>query len=326
MDEKLQKVITRIQGLLAQAASTNFPEEADAFRAKADELMTNYAVKTWQLEREAQGSTFKAVVEPVDISWYWSVEDREVAQAIYSAYWELAEHTRVEPAYMDIDYNKKAMPVVGMEGDVQYFQIIFTDVFRQMVEAMDPHPKRGEPMIEALVRMKEAGMKWEQIFYRLRRAGYYDEGLAWSPSKMDYAGKYTDYCMKHKRPRVRTTPSVYRRSFTRGFVFGMARKLKDQREAQGQNSGSMALDLRDYRKDVKDALYDMFPKHRPPSEAEIAEMQAQMKGSKKSKRSAMPKPLAYSNEASMRGVKAGEKVSIISRGDDSRQRVSGELR
>lgn len=39
-----EKMIGRVQALLAKAESTNFPEEADALFAKAQELMTRYAI------------------------------------------------------------------------------------------------------------------------------------------------------------------------------------------------------------------------------------------------------------------------------------------
>src|SRR5688572_10870037 len=43
-DSNYQKMIGRVQALLAKAESTTFPEEADAYYAKAQELMTRYAI------------------------------------------------------------------------------------------------------------------------------------------------------------------------------------------------------------------------------------------------------------------------------------------
>jgi hypothetical protein len=54
-----ERVLRRIRGLLAKAESTDFPEEAEALTAKAQELMSRYAVDAALLEAEgpAAGST-----------------------------------------------------------------------------------------------------------------------------------------------------------------------------------------------------------------------------------------------------------------------------
>jgi hypothetical protein len=316
---RYDKILNRVQALLAKAASTEFPDEADALRAKADELMTSYAIDEYELERKPGHVGMRPTHEPIDMRWYWEITDTDVAQSVYGVFWGLASHVRIEIAYMDTDYVKRTTPLVGMAHDIAYFKLVFTDVFRQMIDTMDPHPRPNEPLIEALVRMKEAGMKWEDIFKRLKRYGYYPADLPWNPGKMNYAGKYTDYCIAHRRPRIRTTPSVYKRSFTQSFAWGLSDKLDKMRAEQGQNTGSRALALRDYRQDVTDALYEFFPKHKPQPISQAVPQ------SKRRGRGAAPRPRAYSSEASERGLQAGRNVTIIGRGDNSRQGPQGEL-
>jgi hypothetical protein len=48
-------LFTRIRGLLTKAESSDFAEEADAFMAKAQELMTRYCVDRTMVEADAEG-------------------------------------------------------------------------------------------------------------------------------------------------------------------------------------------------------------------------------------------------------------------------------
>ncbi len=51
-----ERLLTRIRGLLTKAESTDFAEEADAFMAKAQELMTRYCIDRTMLEAGEEGA------------------------------------------------------------------------------------------------------------------------------------------------------------------------------------------------------------------------------------------------------------------------------
>jgi Protein of unknown function (DUF2786) len=53
--EEEERVFNRIRGLLAKAESSNFAEEADAFMAKAQELMTRHCIDRTMVDDEAAG-------------------------------------------------------------------------------------------------------------------------------------------------------------------------------------------------------------------------------------------------------------------------------
>lgn len=169
----------------------------------------------------------------------------------------------------------------------------------QMIETMDPHPKPGEPAIEALVRMKESGLKWDEISKRLHDAGYYPadkKPSEWEMGATDYAGKYTRYCEEHGRERVRTTPAMYRRSFATGFSGALSVRLRQQREAQGQSTGTMALALVDIAKIVERAMLEFYPS-----------MGVRSKG-----RALRGSIVRYDDASMARGNQAGHAASIIS--------------
>jgi len=190
MSDKHEKMLERVRGLLAKAASTEFDAEADAFRAKADELMTKYAIQLWQVEQAQAGVNAPTTpeIKHMDISWWYEV-DRQIGAGLWSVFLSVTGHCRCRVAYKYADGYSKTIPVIGMPADLGYADMLFTHLFMQMMDRMDPKPKPGEPLVEALGRMKEAGMKWEDIFHRLRDAGYYPEGMAWNASKMNFAGK-----------------------------------------------------------------------------------------------------------------------------------------
>lgn len=255
-----EKMLERVRALLAKAASTEFEEEAEAFRAKADELMTKHAIAAWQVE-QAQGrqdARPEPIVRNMSIDWFYSL-DRDLGGGLWSVFLSVTQHTRCKVAWKYASASSRTIPVIGMPADLDYADMLFTHLFMQMVDQMDPKPKPNEPLVEALGRMKEAGLKWEEIFYRLRDAGYYPPELKWNASKMNFAGKYTQYCKTHGRERVYTSPTVYRRSFVAGYSAALAVRLRQQREEQGQSTGSMALALRDISVVVGDKMLELFP-------------------------------------------------------------------
>jgi len=330
MTETLDKKISQVQKLLAKAMSTT-PEEAELLRQKAHELMTNYAIEQWEIEkaqRSASGGR-TPIKSNIDFSWYWEVSNQETAHALYHVFIETARHTRIELAYLYVDYKEKTYPIVGMRSDIEYFKILFTDLFRQVTQTIDPTPLPGESMIEALARMKEAGLKWEVIYNRLVRAELQPDLGRWTKtvaSKVNYAGKYTKFCDETDRVRMRVAPTVWKRSFLAGFSSALSRKLWQIREGTGENTGSRELALRDYRDEVREAMYEFYPDHKPKPVPETPEHNGATP--KKSKRrAAKPKMENYSWTAEEAGINAGLNVSIISQGESSTKgmHIKGEL-
>lgn len=327
MTEQHDKMLERVRALLAKAAGGTTPEEAELLRAKADELMTKYAIEMWQIEHLEAGKNAKTMPtrKDMNIEWWWSYNtDYEVRSAMWDIFAAVARHCRCIPVPAKSDYNTKSVPVIGMPHDLNYLDMLFTHLLVQMSAAMDPQPEDGEPLISALVRMKEAGLKWEEAHRRLRKAGLVPDE-SWSKkvaSRMDFAGQYTRYCKAHGRDRTYVTPSIYRRSFTDGFRAILRTRLRNQVEEQGQNTGSMALALRDIRLVVQDAMWDLFPDMRPhPDDCDCDHchvcddqncMRPRCKASRSKRAPARVQTVRISRDAERAGMAAGAKVQIIS--------------
>src|SRR5580765_2541614 len=329
-----ESLLEKVRALLAKAASTTFPAEADSFRAKADELMTKHAIEQWEIDRAQTRATHIAIRKDLDINWYWETRDRELASLLWSLCSTVMYHCRVETVIGKADYRAGKLPIVGMPSDVSYSDILFTHLMNQVIDQMDPRPKGGDTLESALARMKEAGMKWKDIYQRLVDAGLQEDWGPWTSgiaSKCNYAGKYTRFCETTNRKRLRVSPAVHRRSFIYGFNDTMNQRFYTMRESQGQYSGSMALTIRDYRAKIKEAVWLHFPDLKPhPADCQcekcVAERAAVAAAAKrKPRRAAKPKMVKVDHGSMREGSAAAENVELISREDSSRQRISGEL-
>ncbi len=249
-EDKKSKMLERVRALLAKADGTNFPAEADTFREKADELMTAYAIEQWEVD-EAQagvGSRPKPERRDFDMTWY---RENSRSNELWAMMQAVASHCRVRLVYWRYD---GTIPAVGIPSDLDWFDLLFTHLMLQMGKGLEPHPNPEKTMIENLVAMKEAGMKWARIGELLFNAGQleteYDRNMGVKFTKL-----YTDYCHTNKRERLRTTPAVYQRSFAQGFLEEIRTRLKRQEE---KSTGSMELVLRDIMHEVNDAAEDLF--------------------------------------------------------------------
>lgn len=254
-EDKKAKRLETVRALLAKADGTNFPAEADAFREKADEMMTQYAIEQWEVD-EAQagvGARPKPERRDFDMTWY---RENSRSKELWLLMQAVAYHCRVRLVYWKYD---GVIPAVGIPSDLEWFDLLFTHLMLQMGKGLEPHPNPERSMIENLVTMKEAGMKWERIgelLINIKQLEYYDRNMGVKFTKL-----YTDYCVANNRPRLRTTPSVYQRSFAQGFLEEIRTRLKNQED---KSTGSMELVLRDMREEINSVAEDLFgpdPKH-----------------------------------------------------------------
>jgi len=264
-DSKRAKMLERVRALLAKADSTNFEGEADVFRAKADELMTKFAIEEWQLEATKQGRP-EPEARQFNFDWYVA---SPVKHQLYTMFSSLSKHCRCIVATGTwSNYGSNAIQVVGLPSDLDYFDMLFTHLALQMGKSLEPKPDPDKTMIENLVMMKEAGMKWSRIGELLYSIDQLEQPYTRNTG-VKFTKLYSDYCRLNNRPQLRVSPIVYQRSYAQGFVkivterIAAMRKAQEDREAgerfmSGDNS--MALVLVDIRQQVEDYAYDLLGK------------------------------------------------------------------
>lgn len=272
------KMLERVRALLAKADSTNFPEEADAFRAKADELMTAYAIEQWMIDEAQAGVNARPKPESrdIDTSWYWTNSRKD---ELWSLFHGLARHCRCKVIYWR-GYN--TTPVIGLPSDLDYFDMLFTHLMLQMAKGLEPKPDPARSMIDNLIRMKEAGMKWARIGELLYDIGQLDEPYTRNTG-VRFTKLYADACREQGRPQLRVAPSVYQRSYAMGFVNEVKTRLRNQAKlTEEKTSGNdKALALRDIKHvidELADEMYGKPPRSRAVSRDVRTDMNAYQTG------------------------------------------------
>lgn len=258
-DPKQAKMLERVRGLLAKADSTEFPEEADAFRAKADELMTAYAISAWDVQQAQDGVSKRPepVSRLVDISWYKDSPLKDQLWALCSA---TAEHCRVVLVHYKPEWGQSTVhvPAVGLPADLDYFDMLFTSLMLQMGKQLEPKFNDRLTEAENIAAFKEAGMKWNRIAELIGRPEFVKEGKVKDGGYM--VRVYKAFCAENDRVPMTVNPATYQRNFAGGFVSGVRQQMG--REVKDRDTGSGTdLVLRDIRKVVGDAAQEMFGKN-----------------------------------------------------------------
>ncbi|GAA3183091.1 DUF2786 domain-containing protein [Blastococcus jejuensis] len=121
------RVLRRIRGLLSKAESTEFPEEAEALTAKAQELMTRHAVDAALLDAGPSAPGGRAVV-----TRRVHVEDPYV-RAKMQLLGAVAEANDVRLVW----YSTLGIAnLVGAPGDVAAVELLFTSLLLQVAQAL----------------------------------------------------------------------------------------------------------------------------------------------------------------------------------------------
>jgi hypothetical protein len=273
-------ILRRVQALLDRAEHPETPpEEADAARLKADEMMRKYAVDQAELdaarpaEKRQSPDTLK-----IDVSAAGSaVQDQLIDMAT-----ALAMHCRAKIVYHPHWSGRMSATVVGYPADLRYFEMLFAIV--HMSSRIEPKADVVLSLDENVYNFHEAGMRWERIADLLNRAdwsGYYGEGgygnrnpatahwrKAVRPSKNSpnllipwpdghrLINAYKRHCKKiNQAPHAIPNPARYQRSFATGYVRRLQDRLREM-DRRGQ-TGSTALALRS--ESIGEMFAKMFP-------------------------------------------------------------------
>lgn len=270
MNDKTAKMLERVRALLAKADSTQFPEEADAFRAKADELMTTYAIDQWMVEQAEAGRNVRQ--EPVRRDFDRSWRGSPFRSDLFNMFFDVAEHCRCVVGTRG--QTAREMPVFGLPSDLDYLDLLFTGLMVEVAKNLQPSVDPNGELGHEVFKQRQAGIAWPDItrkvfqaglvtltageFEKLKRSdfsgdldGMDPEDVSWEDiARCEYWRQYRDTdargSLKNRlananRRYVRDNglqgqrnyvkPEVYQRSFMMGFVSEIARRLRAMREA-----------------------------------------------------------------------------------------------
>lgn len=253
----------KIRALLAQAdgeQELGNDGAAAGFRTKAAEWMKRY-----QIEEEAALAVDPTLVEPTSLVIDFKPRDFTLA-AFYSGLIRiLAQHCEVRYNVERINYTGYKVTVVGYEGDLKYFEFLWTSAFLMFTTKIDPTWDADRPEGENIFLLRQAGFKRADI---ANMAG-------WDGTKAaDRAKVQRIYLAEAARRGVVAAATGlgfqakdYRQAYARGFNGTLASRLMMARDAADSAGGVMVLSGRAER--VDEAFYMLFPEHRPTVSVEV---------------------------------------------------------
>jgi len=127
-------MLSRIRGLLAKAESTEFPEEAEALTAKAQQLMTRYAVDSAVLDAAAG----PPVIDEVRARRVHLLQP--YAEAKVQLLTVVASANGVRSVWHD---DVGMATVVGLPLDLDLMELLFTSLLLQATRAMTDTGRAG---------------------------------------------------------------------------------------------------------------------------------------------------------------------------------------
>ncbi|MET1038084.1 MAG: DUF2786 domain-containing protein [Aeromicrobium sp.] len=123
--EQRAKMLSKVRSLLAKAESTEFPAEAEAFTAKAQDLMTRHAIDEALLAADAG--------ESIDVRGTRVLIDQPYATEKATLLHVVAEANRVRAVWNDF---ASCVTLVGLPVDVEQVDLLFTSTLVQATRSM----------------------------------------------------------------------------------------------------------------------------------------------------------------------------------------------
>lgn len=253
--EDRERILSKVQALYAKASSSEFEEEAHAFRMKADALMTQWQIDQAEIAiaggKKAHGFEIREFTMPPGL-------DHHTEYIAYAILNEVAKHCGLKT----VPSKGYGYAYAGTGGDLDYAEIIYTNLLAHMAKTIDPKPDPSKSEAENIYALKTAGFKWEKI----HRLMYPDV-----PWERRHGVRYTAVIKKHteKLNLPRNTvggaqgQANYREQFARAYVGRLGQRFKELRNETEEIREAGALVLFNKDEALNEFIWDLFPDRRP---------------------------------------------------------------
>ncbi|EOM77591.1 DUF2786 domain-containing protein [Rhodococcus rhodnii] len=128
------RLFDRIRALLAKAENTEFPDEAEAFTAKAQHLMSRYAIDAALLRSHTDAPTAVGA-RRIHVDTPYALEKVQLLCAVAAA-------NRARTLWYE---QARTATVVGTQVDLDQIAVLFSSLLVQAVRAMARTDPEGEP-------------------------------------------------------------------------------------------------------------------------------------------------------------------------------------
>lgn len=331
-----EDVLRKVRALLTRANHPTTPEpEREVCLAKATLLMDNHAIEQWEAAQSGEAkSSLKPERRNIDIEW-WFKERYAIRAALWSIFNECARLCRVVFDSSTVSSHSDEMPVYGLASDIDYLQLLFTDLFMQMSAKVKPKFDPNKSLGENVYNAKEAGMKYRQI---AMWAGH-PEWITYKNGKEQLNGIMIREMKKFAKAgglEVHKVISLesYIEDFCSAYATEVRRKLRELRTGKSEPTGTMALALRDITDLARELMWDEHPDLRPhPDDCQCDDCHPLKCGDpqcqrtvcierrKPVKRGRAPRYRELNYTALARGSAAGKEARVSGKGDRSMGRT-----
>lgn len=304
---ELDKQLKRIQALIAKADGTDYPAEADSFRAKAEALMHQYRIEESMLAAAAPVGTGLA---PVWAEWIVC----EMHNEFYTSYHAIASyvlHHVGGEGVLRYKAGNAVMECVGYESDLRYGEMLLTSATLAFGRLLEPTYNANESDQLNAYRMRKAGMEGRRIAMALW--GRDDKHLRPKARKLYEAEARSRGEDPKELMGQGNSVKVYRQSYAEGFTAELWHRLVRMRYTKGEESQGLVLAGR--RDAVQEAFYERYPQFRPqPRAGRIGEC-PQCAKAKSGHCRKHPAPRigpakSYNHRAATRGAEAAATVDL----------------
>lgn len=234
---------------------------ADAALARADAMMTKYAIDRAMLDLAKPANT-REVPTSVDIDFPDSEHWGDELSLVLGT---LASGARLRVTLRP--WRRQAI-LVGFPADIEYVQMLWTGIYLAFVSKIDPGWDADRPADENIKILKESGRSWGWIAEQAN-----EHGFECTPNDGRLKAAYRRQCRAEGvEPTAHTQRhAAYRASFVQSFCSTVRSRLYRQNRVSEdivQSSGN-ALVLADRFGDVEAKFYEMFPNLRPTSQEDL---------------------------------------------------------
>lgn len=250
-----------IAGLLAHAEDEANPEATrQAYRDKAESMMREYRIA----EEDAIAADAGSVLPVSKVLPAFS-GNGPLAHWLNSLITLVADHCEVRVdlnyGYVHPDGYRTTPTVVGYEGDVRYFEFLWTATHLMFSTRISPTWAESRSEAENVFLMRQAGIGRKEIADRAWGRGAGDEAKNRSRVQRVYLAEAKRRGEVARATGLGFNSNQYREAYAQTFFSTMYDRLWKARQAANAAGGVVVMAGRAER--VLEAFYDLFPNKRP---------------------------------------------------------------
>lgn len=250
--KKIEDILRKVEGLLAKAESTTFPEEADSCRAMAEALMYKYRIEEAMLAK-AQPTGAKPEWRQILVCGWgeFSATYKLLAASV-------TQHFECKAAFL-YDGAEYRMDVCGYASDLAFIDALWQSIRLAFADRMEPKVDRKLTDQVNAYRLRKAGIEGRRIAQMIY-------GSDAKPLRVKVRGmfrKEAEARGEDPEPLLGRGVNVkgYRNSYALAFEDEIWRRLRLMRSSRGEESQALVLVGR--TEAIAEAFYEKYPHLRP---------------------------------------------------------------